>query len=194
MRKPASREFLHVQLVGTNEVYLTLILSLQGLLQNPNLETILICIVVLCFQHNNNAWIHMCDECKKSNAPNVCHKLLSILWRASLFTDHKISGLPIRAKTGRFKKNCEQTVDNSPADPISSFFKLMVINTWSCDFVQLLSTYICKFAICFRAFLGMTFHIIGPRRFSVSTAPPGGPADKKNSFIRNLNMLSFTFS
>ena len=87
MRKPASREttsatvelcatevcFLHIQ-------HLMLTLSLQSLLQNQNLEVILICIVVLCFPHNNIACIHMCDECKRSNAPNVCLKMLSILW------------------------------------------------------------------------------------------------------------------
>ena len=61
-------------------VHLMSILSLQGVLQNQNLETILICIVVLCFPHNNIAWIHMCHECTRSNAPNVCHKLESILW------------------------------------------------------------------------------------------------------------------
>ena len=28
-------------------------------------------------------WIHMCDECKRSNAPSVCHKIVSILlWHA----------------------------------------------------------------------------------------------------------------
>ena len=75
--------------------------SLQGLLQNQSLETILICSVVLCFPENNIACIHMCDECKRSNVPNVCHMLLSIYFvtaRASLFTDHNKSGLPIRAK------------------------------------------------------------------------------------------------
>ena len=61
-------------------VHQMLILSLQGLLQNQNLETILICIVVLCYPHNSIDWIHMCDEWTRSDAPNVCHKLLSILW------------------------------------------------------------------------------------------------------------------
>ena len=68
-----------------------LILSLQGLLQNLSLETILVCIVVLCFPHNITAGIHLYDECKKSNAPSVCHKILSISLKArpSLFTDTK---------------------------------------------------------------------------------------------------------
>ena len=50
------------------EFSLMLISSRQGLLQNQSLETILVCIVVLCF---------MCDECMRSNAPIVCHMLLS---------------------------------------------------------------------------------------------------------------------
>ena len=60
------------------EFHLMLTSSLQGLLRNESLETILICNVVLCFPHNNIACIHMCDECKRSNALNVCHMLLSI--------------------------------------------------------------------------------------------------------------------
>ena len=40
--------------------------------------------------------------------------------RASLFTDHQISGLPIRAKYRHYSTMCQQTVDNSPTDAISS--------------------------------------------------------------------------
>ena len=35
---------------------------------------------------------------------------------ASLFTDHKMSGRPIRAKYKHFRTICEQTSDNSPTD------------------------------------------------------------------------------
>ena len=91
MRKPASRKItsasvelcanLLVQMLGfrkCTEFHLTLTSSPQGLLQNQSLEIILVCIVVLCSPHNNIACIHMCDEYKISNAPNVCHKLSSI--------------------------------------------------------------------------------------------------------------------
>ena len=47
--------------------------------------------------------------------------VLYVTARASLFTDHKISSLPIHAKHEHFTTICEQTVDNSPTDPISSF-------------------------------------------------------------------------
>ena len=76
--------FLHIQLLGTNvrlpkmKILLMLTSSLQGLLQNQSLETNLICIVTQCFPHNHIACIHMCDECRRSNAPSVCHKILSI--------------------------------------------------------------------------------------------------------------------
>ena len=51
--------------------HLMLISSLQGLLQK-SLETILICIVVL-YVHVTILFEFTCDECKRSNAPNVGH-------------------------------------------------------------------------------------------------------------------------
>ena len=82
-----------------------LILSLGDLQQKQSPETILICIVVLCFPQNNIADIHLCDECKRSNAPSVCHKILSmfVIDRANLFTDQRISGLPMCAKYKHFR-------------------------------------------------------------------------------------------
>ena len=41
-----------------------------------------------------------------------------VIARASLFTDHKISGLPVRAKYRHFRTISGQTFDNSPTDPI----------------------------------------------------------------------------
>ena len=71
--------------------HLMLTLSLQSLLQNQNLETVLICIVVLCSPHHNTTFI-----------TSLVHVVTA---RANLFT---------------FRTICEQTVDNSPTDPISS--------------------------------------------------------------------------
>ena len=98
MRKPASREitsasvelcetevsctsnFWHERVTSENTQNFSLMStsSLQSLLQNQSLETILICNVVLCFPHDNIACNHMCDECKRSNELHFCHKLLSI--------------------------------------------------------------------------------------------------------------------
>ena len=46
-----------------------------------------------------------------------------VIDRASLFTDHKISGLPIRAKYKHFRTIREHTCDNSQTDFISSSSK-----------------------------------------------------------------------
>ena len=46
--------------------------------------------------------------------------------RARLFTDHGMSGLPIRARHKHFNTICEHTSDNSPTDSSSSF-----LNWWS---------------------------------------------------------------
>ena len=43
--------------------------------------------------------------------------------RASLFTDQRMSGLPIRAKYKHFKTICEHTFGNSQTDSSSSFLK-----------------------------------------------------------------------
>ena len=137
--------------------------SLQDLLQNQSLEIILICIVVLCFPHNSTACTHMCDECKESNVLNVSCMLSSTSsWHG------QACSLPIKYQVCQFepnthfRTNCEQTEDYSPTDPISSSFELMVVNTWSRDFAQLLSGFVCKFEITFHAFLRMTFQMIRP--------------------------------
>ena len=49
------------------------------------------------------------------------------------------------------------------------FLKMMVIHAWCIDFEKLLSRFICKFAVSFHAFLCMTLHFMGPRRYGVST-------------------------
>ena len=101
-RKPASREiisafvelceteevcFLHIQLISTNvwlptmhRTLLMLILRLKNIRQSQSLETIRVCIVSQCYPHKNIAGIHLYDECTRSSAPSVCHKILSILW------------------------------------------------------------------------------------------------------------------
>ena len=57
-------------------------------------------------------------------AKRLSHALVHFVTpRASLFTDHKISGLPIRAKYRHFKTICGQTFDNSPTDFNSSSLK-----------------------------------------------------------------------
>ena len=109
MRKPASREinsasvelcetevcFLHIQLMGTNvpkctEFQLMLTLSIQSLLQNQSLEIIQICIVVLCFLHDNGACIHMCDECRKSTVQTFITCFGPFRDRTSKFVKYRV--------------------------------------------------------------------------------------------------------
>ena len=80
------------------------ILSPQDLPQNRSLETVPICIVLQYYPHSNTVCIHMCDECMNSIEIIVCQSLVHfVIHRASLFTDHRISGLPIRAKYKHFR-------------------------------------------------------------------------------------------
>ena len=75
-------------------------LTPQDLLQNRSLETVPICIVWQCFPHDNIVCYHMCDmnvrdQTRESLSQALVHFVID---RASLFTDHRRSGLPIRAK------------------------------------------------------------------------------------------------
>ena len=103
------------------EFLLMLILNLQCLLQNQSLETTQVCIVVLCFR------ITILPEftCVMNVRYQTRQAFVTrfgpfVKAHASLFTDNKISSLPIRAKYRHFRTICEQTVDNSPTDSFSS--------------------------------------------------------------------------
>ena len=110
------------------------ILIPQDLLQNRSLETVPTCIVLQYYPHNITVCIHIYNEYKISSDSGVCHKLWSIfvIDRASLFTDHRTSGLPIRAKKKHFRTIWEHSCDNSPTD----------FNSSSCQTVHL-------FGFCF---------------------------------------------
>ena len=66
-----------------------------------------------------------------------------VIDRASLFTDHRISGLPIRAKYKHFRTIREHVFHNSPTDFTSSSLKVVIIDAWSRYFVELLSRLVC---------------------------------------------------
>ena len=104
------------------EPLLMLTLSLQSLVQNQSLEIIQACTVVLCFPRNNIVGTHFCDECTGSNAPSVCRKLLSILCQHKQVCSQTIKDRVYHSsQVWTFQKTiCEQTVDSSPTDPISS--------------------------------------------------------------------------
>ena len=87
-----------------------------------------------------------------------------VIDRASLFTDHRISGLTSRAKYKTFQNNSRAYMWQFSYRFHFFFFDVMVINAWSWYFVELLSRFVCQLTISFHTFLGMTFHVIGPRR------------------------------
>ena len=149
MRKPASREFfsasvescetevcfLHIQHIGTN-VWLPRMHNVPPDVDfessrspskseswnNPNLHC---CAAIPTWQHCLNSQVWWMWEIKRDY--RLSQALLHlVIARASLFTDHKISGLPVRVKYWHFRTIYEQTVDNSPTDPISSS-----LNWWS---------------------------------------------------------------
>ena len=51
------------------------------LLQNLNLEIALIDNAEPHYPHDNFGGNHLCDGCRKLIVPNVCHRLVSILWQ-----------------------------------------------------------------------------------------------------------------
>ena len=87
------------------ELHLMLILSLQDILQNLSLEMTLIDNVVPCYPHDNIGGDHLCGECKEiiraTRLSQACVQRVTDL--ASVLTDHRMSGRPIRARYKHFK-------------------------------------------------------------------------------------------
>ena len=135
-------------------VHLMLISNLQGLRQNQNLETILTYIVVLCFPHNTTVWIlHMCAECKRSNALNVCHKLQSIA-----LLHEQVCSRTIKYQVCQYEPNIdisEQFVSKLwTILQLIPFLLLWIDNhpSMALRLEKLFSCFIRKFALSFHAF------------------------------------------
>ena len=169
IRKPASREmisasvklceteacFLHIQRIGTN-VWLPKkhktppdvdFESSQSPAKseswnNPNLHC---CAVFPTPQYCRKSFVRWMYEIKRDNRLSQAF-VHFVTTRASLFSDHKKTGLPTRARY-RYLKTF-------------FFFKLMAIHAWRCDVVLLLSRFLCKFAMSYHTFLCVTFHVI----------------------------------
>ena len=81
------------------------ILNPQDLPQNRSLGTVPVATVLQYYPHDNIVCIHTYDEQMKSIdfrrlSQALVHFVINL---ASLFTDHRISGLPIRAKYKHFR-------------------------------------------------------------------------------------------
>ena len=81
------------------------------------------------------------------------------------------------------------------------FFEVVVIDAWSGYFVELLSRHVCQLTISFHTFLGMTFHILGPRRnmkifrvWKFFSSPRGNSWFEHGSVIVHNIFAYFAFS
>ena len=124
--------FLHIQLIGTNvwlpethnvppevDFWVRKISRKIGVLNSPSLH----CFAVLptwqyCL-YSHVWWIYEINRFRRLSQALV-HFVID---RASLFTDHRISGLPILAKYKNFRTIWDDTFDNSPTDFNSSSLK-----------------------------------------------------------------------
>ena len=165
IRGPASREiisasvelwetevcFLHIQLIGTN-VWVPKMHKIPPDVDfepsksqakseswnNPNLHC---CAVFPTWQYclNSLVWWLLGLKRAKRLSPALVHCVMA---RASLFTDNKISGLPVRDKLQAFENNLSAYFWQFSNRSYFFFCQLMVVNAWSCDFVQLLNWFI----------------------------------------------------
>ena len=138
--------FLHIQLNGTN----VLLQKMHNVPPEVHFESSrspakseswsspsLHCLAVLptwqyCL-YSQVRWIYEINRFRRLSQALVHF----VIERASLFTDHRISGLPIRANFKHFRTIWEHTLDNSPKDFISSSLKWWssmhgVDTLWSC--------------------------------------------------------------
>ena len=97
----------------------------QNLLLNRSLETVPSLHwfgSVPTWQYCLYSHVWWMKEIKRDN--RLSHALVHfVIDRASLFTDHRMSGLPIRVKYKHLRTIWEHTFDNSPTDFNSSSFK-----------------------------------------------------------------------
>ena len=116
--------------------------------------------------HDNIVCMHSCNDSKRSNTLNVSHRLWSIfeMTLANLLTDHRLSGLPIHARTRHYQNKLWTYFWQFSYGCQFFFFELIIINAWNWYVVQLFSGFVRQFALSVHSFLGMTFHVIGPRR------------------------------
>ena len=135
--------------------------------QNQSLETVPVCIVLQCCPHNNIVCTHMCDECKISSDSVVCHRPWSISWSivqvSSLTREYQVFQY---VSSTSISEQFESILWQFSHGFQFFFFEMMAVNAWSWYFVELLCRLVCQLTTSLHTFLGMTLHIVGPRRDS----------------------------
>ena len=159
--------FLHIQLIGTNvwlpkthnvppEVDFESSRSPANQSWNsPNLHCVAVFPTWQYCLYSQVWWIYEINRFRRLSQALV-HFVMD---RASLFTDQRISRLPIRARYKHFRTIWEQTFDNSPTDFVSSSLKL-----WSSMHGVDTFRLVRQLTLSFHTLLCMTSHVIGPWR------------------------------
>ena len=97
-----------------------------------------------CFPHDNIVWIYLCDECKRSNVPNVCRVVWSTCWQHVQVCSRTIKCRVCQCtpSTGILEHFVSKLL-TIPKDPISSS-----LNWWSSTHgvVTLYSCWVVSFA------------------------------------------------
>ena len=134
--------------------HLKWISNLQDLPWSQNLETgpSLHCLAVFatwqyCL-YSQVWWINEINRFRRLSQALVHF----VMERASLFTDHGISGLPIRAKYEHFRTILRACIWQFPNRFCFFFFEVVVIGAWSRYFLELLSRLVCQHTISLHIF------------------------------------------
>ena len=105
---------------------------------SPNLYG---CAVFPTWQYCLYSLVKWMYEIKRARL--LSHALVHfVIARANLLTDHRISGLPLRAKYRHFRTSWEHYIWQSSKGFQFFFFELMVIKTWCWYFVKLLNCFV----------------------------------------------------
>ena len=122
--------YVFPQIKSKDTVHLQTSIQWNNLCFCTTVEMLLSCI----YPHDNVVDSHSCDEYRISSELSQARVHL-VTPRASLFTDQRMSGLPIRAKYKHFKTMREQTSDMCPTDSKFLFLEMVIIQARTWNFV-----------------------------------------------------------
>ena len=149
-------------------------LNLQDHQHSLSLATNPVYNAVPCFPRDNIVGNRLCDECKKSALPSVCHMLESILWVISqaCWPTTRCQVVQIVPSISRQFVSKLLTILQLIRVLLAWIDDIIQIRAW--DFVvKLLHFFVFQFTVSLNAFLSMSFHVVRPRycvclRFSPS--------------------------
>ena len=135
---------------------LRLILSPQDRQHSLSLETNPVCNAVQCFPHDNMVENRLCDECKKSALPSVCHMPEAILWLIS-----QACWPTTRCQVVQFVPST--SIARQFVSTPLTILQLIRVPLAAWNVVQVLHFLVCQFTVSLNAFLSMSFRVVGPR-------------------------------